>query len=173
MPSFPCDNADDFIPDEMYDSVRHEMRELQKKLGRSLTEEEIAEIYNDEGLEPPREVYRNGRTYVDYGFDMEELEEEAVAKANTDEAPIDETKEQAVAPITTQQNSENELTDIETLSPRMAEYWKGCQTIAQEFGAIATLVPQNKDHSTTPKTRFVFLAGKPQTDYEQNSTKQE
>ena len=172
MPSFPCDNADDFIPDEMYDSVRDEIRTLRQKLGRSLTEEEIAEIYINEGLEPPREAYRNGMTYVDYGFDMEELEEEAVAEANTDEAPIDETKEQAVAPITTQQNSENELTDIETLSPRAAEYFRILKEISQKSGVTATLVPQNKDHSTTQKTRYVFLAGKPQSDSDQNSTKQ-
>jgi hypothetical protein len=71
MPLFPCDNTDDIVPDEMYDSVRHEMRKLQKKLGRSLTEEEIAEIYNDEGLEPPTETYRAG-THADHEFDQQE-----------------------------------------------------------------------------------------------------
>ena len=77
MPGFPCDNSgDDFIPDEMYDGVRDTIRTQRQKLGRPLTEEEIAEIYITEGLEPPGECYSEGRTYVDYGFNMEEFEEE-------------------------------------------------------------------------------------------------
>jgi hypothetical protein len=77
MPGFPCDNSGgDFIPDEMYDGVRDTIRTQRQKLGRPLTEEEIAEIYISEGLEPPREGYCGGRTYVDYGFNMEEFEEE-------------------------------------------------------------------------------------------------
>ena len=67
MPGFPCDNSgDDFIPDEMYDGVRDTIRTQRQKLGRPLTEEEIAEIYITEGLEPPGECYSEGRTYVDY-----------------------------------------------------------------------------------------------------------
>ncbi|MEN9469326.1 MAG: hypothetical protein RL630_1059 [Verrucomicrobiota bacterium] len=69
---------------------------------------------------------------------------------------------------TTQQNSEDESPNLETMSSRMAEYWNLGQQAAQKFGVTATLIPQNKDHSTTPKTRFVFLAGRPQTESEQN-----
>jgi hypothetical protein len=297
MPGFPCDSSDDgFIPDEMYDGVRDQIRTQRQKLGRSLTEEEIAEIYITEGLEPPREAYRNGRTYVDYGFDMEEFEEEIYdgvkdkiecktkelgrylteeeieacfiaegiepplncyedaygndegeegyvrikfkdkpnkAEENDSENPsqlqttppalwmdeddsrcrtimikqyhmekllkknkikaqgedtlthqpdapvklqsysTEDTNGQIIAGTQNQPDSIEELMALHGITRRMAEYFAAAQRIAQESGVTATLVPQNKDHSTTPKTRFVFLAEKPQTDYEQNSTKQE
>ena len=69
------------------------------------------------------------------------------------------TNHQEEAPTTTQQNSTNESTDTENLSPQMAEYWKHLQAIAQEVGATAILVPQKKVPPTTTKTRFIFLAG--------------
>jgi hypothetical protein len=69
------------------------------------------------------------------------------------------TNHQEGVPTTTQQNSQDESDNSETLSPQMAEYWKHLQAIAQEFGVTATLVPQKKVPPTTTKTRFIFLAG--------------
>lgn len=173
MPSFPCDNSDDFIPDEMYDSVRDEIETQQKQLGRMLTEEEIAAIYEMEGLEPPAETYPS-RKYV--GFDDEDETSDENAATEEDASPqvlIENQDEQTVAQTATQQSSNDQSTDMQDLSPRMAEYWNGLQEIAQKYGATATLAPQKKDHSTTPKTRFIFLAGKTQTDSEQKPTDQQ
>jgi hypothetical protein len=58
---------------------------------------------------------------------------------------------------TTKQNLEDESENSETLSPKMAAYWRICQEIAQESGVTATLIPQKRVPSTTKKTRFVFL----------------
>jgi hypothetical protein len=71
MPLFPCDNTDDIVPDEMYDSVRDEIETQQKKLGRMLTQEETTAIYEMEGLEPPTQIYRGG-THADHEFDQQE-----------------------------------------------------------------------------------------------------
>ena len=57
MPSFPCDNADDFVPDEMYDIVRDEIEKKRRELGRDLTQDEIDKCYTDEGFDPPTEWY--------------------------------------------------------------------------------------------------------------------
>jgi hypothetical protein len=59
MPSFPCDNTGDFIPDEMYDIVRYCIEEKRRELGRDLTQDEIDKCYTDEGFEPPTESYRS------------------------------------------------------------------------------------------------------------------
>lgn len=62
MPSFPCDNTEDIVPDEMYDIVRDEIERKKVKLGRDLTQEEIDKCYTDEGFEPPTESYRSPST---------------------------------------------------------------------------------------------------------------
>ncbi|MEN9469325.1 MAG: hypothetical protein RL630_1058 [Verrucomicrobiota bacterium] len=212
MPSFPCDNSDDFVPDEMYDSVRDEIRTQRQKLGRPLTEEEIAEIYITEGLEPPREVYCGGRTYVDYGFNMEEFEEEIYdgvrdkIKSKTKEFGRYLTKEEIKAcfiaegiepplncyedaygdgeeegyasmqidekPLRAEENesedssqseaikvpfSEEALREVEAVSPRAAEYWRGLQAISQKHGINSTFTIRKKPPSDTKKVRFVFL----------------
>ena len=57
MPSFPCDNTGDFVPDEMYDIVRDEIEKKTQEFGRDLTQDEIDKCYTDEGFEPPTESY--------------------------------------------------------------------------------------------------------------------
>jgi hypothetical protein len=297
MPSFPCDNSDDFVPDEMYDAVRLGIRTQRQKLGRPLTEEEMAPIYEMYGVEPPRECYSGGRYYVDYGFNMEEFEEEIydevrdkiesktkelgrylteeeikgcfiaegiepplncyedaygddkgeegyvrikfeakpnqpdedkLGNSNQDQASTPQTsfeevdsilnrafvrrqihmekllkeknlktrskkkqtnqtdapikishesskdsEHQSIAATPTQPNSIEELMALHGITRRMAEYFAGAQRIAQEHGITATLAPQKRDHSTPPKTRFIFLAGKTQTDSEQKPTDQQ
>lgn len=173
MPSFPCDNSGDFIPDEMYDSVRLEIETQQKQLGRMLTEEEIAAIYEMDGLEPPGETYPS-RNYGDFDEDDETSDESTGTEEDASpQVLIENQDEQTVAQTITQQNSENESEDIENLSPRAAEYFRILQQISQKSGVTATLAPQKRDHSTTTKTRFVFMAGQPQTDSEQKPTDQQ
>ena len=59
MPAFPCDNTEDFVPDEMYDIVRDNIERKKIELGRELTQEEIDKCYTDEGFDPPTETYRS------------------------------------------------------------------------------------------------------------------
>ena len=154
MPGFPCDNSGgDFIPDEMYDSVRYTIELKTKELGRYLTKEEVEACFLEDGFDPPDNCYEDA-----YGDD--EGEEGYVRikfEAKTNQPDEDKLVASNQEQTTTQQNSNEELSNSEPLSPRMEEYWSGLKEIAQKFGATATLIPQKQVPSTTTKTRFVFL----------------
>ena len=151
---FPCDNSGgDFIPDEMYDSVRYTIELKTKELGRYLTKEKVEACFLEDGFDPPDNCYEDA-----YGDD--EGEEGYVRikfEAKTNQPDEDKLVASNQEQTTTQQNSTDELQDSEPLSPKMAAYWKICQEIAQESGVTATLIPQKRVPSTTTKTRFVFL----------------
>lgn len=236
MPSFPCDNSDDFIPDEMYDSVRNTIEEKTNELGRYLTKEEIEACFLEEGFDPPNNCYEDAygddkgeegyvrikfearpnqpdedklgnsnqdqastpqtsfeevdsilnRAFVRRQIHMEKLLKDKNLKTrskkkqtNQTDAPIKishesskDSEHQSIAATPTQLNSIEELMALHGITRRMAEYFAGAQRIAQEHGITATLAPQKKDHSTPPKTRFIFLSGKTHADSEQKPTDQ-
>jgi len=70
MPSFPCDNADDFVLQENLEIIFDEIEQKQKKLGRQLTQPEMNQIYKLLGVEPPGEIYTGG--HADHEFDQQE-----------------------------------------------------------------------------------------------------
>jgi hypothetical protein len=155
MPGFPCDNSGgDFIPDEMYDSVRYTIELKTKELGRYLTKEEVEACFLEDGFDPPDNCYKDA-----YGDDEGEegyvrIKFEPKLNQPDDDDKLGNLNQEQ---ISTQQNSTDELQDSEPLSPKMAAYWRIFQEIAQESGVTATLIPQKRVPSTTTKTQFVFL----------------